>query len=277
MIDMLSLDTALGPILGWAVEKFAVPMLNQSLDGLNQTKTVDVLGTPVDVKVTPERIDFDTTGALVELDTQLRAQNDSASPGFVYVPNNVPSMNTSMGFELAIADDAANQLFGSFWAAKGMTKGIDLNTGSYGEVGKLYDRVELEAAVPPFVDASGSSLKLTIGDMIGTFKNGPAIATQVAINAEVSLKVTTGANGALSLDVGTPTMYIDVLDENVDGANELSNAQFEAVASFAASRIVAFGSGAVGAIPLPTFGGVAVKDVHITEQTGYLVLDGKVE
>ena len=68
-----------------------------------------------------------------------------------------------------------------------------------------------------------------------------------------------------------------MLDENVDGANALSNAQFEVVTSFALGRVVAVGSGSVGAIPLPSFGGVAVRDVAITEQTGYLVLDGEIQ
>ena len=41
--------------------------------------------------------------------------------------------------------------------------------------------------------------------------------------------------------------------------------------------MIAIGSGSVGAIPLPAFGGVAVQDVGIAEQTGYLVVDGDVQ
>ena len=277
VINYLSLDTALGPIIGWMVERFAVPYVNSSLQALNETKTVDVLGTLVDIKVRPAKIDIDIPGAVIELDTQLRARNDSASPGFVYVTNQVPVMDMNRGFELAVADDGANQLLGSFWAAKGMDAGIDLANGSYGEVGKLYDRVEIQTKVPPFVDASGDKLVLTVGDMLATFKNGAKITTQVAVNAQVELKVVAGVDGALRLDVGTPTIYVDVLDENVDGANQLSNAQFEAVSSFALSRIIAVGSGAVGAVPLPSFGGVAVQDVSVTEQHGYLVVGGEIE
>jgi hypothetical protein len=158
-----------------------------------------------------------------------------------------------------------------------MEKAFDLTTGSYGNIGQLYDRVELSAKLPPFVDASRGSLKLTIGDLVATFKRGAAIATEVAVNAEVELRVTTGADGKPRLDVGTPTTYVDVLDENVDGANALSNAQFEAIASFALSRVIAVGSGAVGAIPLPSFGGVAVRDVGIAEHSGYLVLQGNLQ
>lgn len=280
IVDLLHLDSAIGPIIGWATEKLVVPLLNNALGALDAAGTVSVLGTPVHIAVSPARIRFDVTGAVIELDTTLRAQGDTASPGYVYVANQVPPIatdSTGRGFELAIADDAANQLLGSFWAARGMDKGFDLTTGSYGNIGQLYDRVELSAKVPPFVDASGGSLKLTIGDLVATFKRGSAVAAQVAVNAEVELKVTTGADGKPRLDVGAPTTYVDVLDENVDGANALSNAQFEAITSFALARVIAVGSGAVGAIPLPSFGGVAMRDVGIAEQAGYLVVDGDLQ
>jgi len=277
IVDLLHLDTAIGPILGWAAQTFVVPALNRALAGLNDVTTVDVLGTPVDIRVTPAQIYVDPTGAIIELDTTLRAHGDTASPGYVYVPNEAPSMTTDRGFELAVADDAVNQLLGSFWAAKGMDKAFDLDTGSYGAIGKLYDRVELSAKVPPYVDASAGSLKLTIGDFLATFKNGAAIATQVAVNVEVALQLVTGSDGGLRLDVGTPTTYVDILDENVDGANALSNAQFEAITSFALARVIAVASSSVGALPLPAFGGVGVRNVGIAEQTGYLVVAGDVQ
>ncbi|MGE5181453.1 MAG: hypothetical protein ACM31C_05305 [Acidobacteriota bacterium] len=279
IVDMLSLDTAMGPILGWATEKLVVPMLNKSLAGLDTTKTIDVMGTPVDVSVKPSAIDFSDQGGIVELDTSLRAHGDNLSPGFVFVPNTVPAMDLSHGFQLAVADDAANQLLASLWAAHGLDKVIDLKTGPYGEVGQLYDSVELSAAVPPFVDASGNALELTVGDLMATFRNGELTATEVAISAEVDLKVTNDASGAIRLDVGQPTTYIDVLDdsEGVSGANQLSNSQFEAISSFALSRIVAVGSGSVGAIPLPTLEGVAVTNLTVGEQAGYVVVDGTVQ
>src|SRR5262249_22903010 len=147
--SLLSLDTAMGPLLGWATEKFVVPMLNKSLAGLNDTKTVDVLGAMVDVSVKPAKIVFTSNGAIVDLDTTLRAHGDAG--GFVYIPNTLPAMDLSHGFQLAIADDAANQLLASLWSAKGLDKTLMLKTGPYGDVGKLFDSVELAAAVPPFV------------------------------------------------------------------------------------------------------------------------------
>jgi hypothetical protein len=277
VVGWLHLDTALGPVLGAATEHFVVPLLNRALDKLNDTRTIDVLGTPVDVALAPARIVVDPSGALIEIDSELRARGDTGSPGYVFVANHEPAMSTARGFALAVADDAANQLLASLWAAHGLDRGFDLTTGSYGDIGKLYDRVELSAAVPPFIDASGGSLKLTIGDLIATFKNGSAVATQISVSAEVDLRVVTDATGKPRLDVGTPTTYVDVLDDHVTGANVLSNAQFEVIASFALSRVIAVGSGAVGAVPLPSIGGVAVRDLAIAEQTGYLVIDGAVQ
>ncbi len=276
IIDMLDLDTRLGPVLAYATKKFVTPMLNDSLAGLNETKTIDLLGKQVDITVMPSRVDFDFNGMMIELDTELRAHGDVGE--FVLAPNTQPVMDVTQGFQLAVADDAVNQMLTSFWSAKGMELGLDLKTGPYGEVGKLYDRVEIAAKVPPFIDASGGSLKLTVGDLMATFKNGESVATQVAINAHVELKVAADATtGALRLDVGQPVVYVDILDENIDGANALSNAQFEVITSFALSRVVAFGSGAVGAIPLPSAGGVSVKNVSVSQQTGYLVVGGEIQ
>ncbi|MBC7976415.1 MAG: Ig-like domain-containing protein [Myxococcales bacterium] len=277
IIDLLRLDRVLGPVVGLAIEKLVVPMVNRALGGLNHTQTLDVLGTPVDIQVRPAHIACDADGAVIELDTTLRAQGDSASPGYVYLANTAPAMATDRGFQLAIADDAANQLLGSYWAAKGMDLTFDLTTGSYGQIGELYDRVELSAKVPPYVDAHGGALKLTIGDLVATFKHGSEVATQVAVSAEVELKVVTASDGTPRLDVGSPTTYLDVLDENINSANPLSNAQFEVITSFALARVIAFGSGAIGAVPLPSFGGVGLHDVAIAEHGGYLVVEGEVQ
>jgi hypothetical protein len=291
--DALHLDAALGPILAVATERLVVPLVNRSLGALNQVNTVAVLGTEVDFTLAPARIAFDAGGAIIELDSSLRARGDAGSPGYVYTANQLPepsqpslpsqpsqpsgASTLARGFELAIADDAVNQLLASAWAAGSLTRVFDLTTGSYGALGTLYDRVELAAKVPPFIAASGGTLTLTLGDLVATFKDGSATATQVAINAAIEVTVVTGSDGAPRLDVGSPTAFVDVIDDHIDGANALSNAQFEAIASFALGRVLAVGSGFVGAVPLPALGGVAVRTVEIAEQTGYLVVTGYVQ
>jgi hypothetical protein len=277
IVDLLDLNAAFGPLVGWATEKFVVPMINTELDSLNTTKTITVLSSQVDVSVAPASIAFTSDGGIVQLNTSIRAHGDSGA--FVDVTSTAPPMDLSHGFQLAVAANAANQALTSVWSAKGLDDTLMLNNGSYGDVGKLYDSVEIAAAAPPYVDASsGNGLVLTIGDLMANFRNGQTTTTEIAINAQVDVKVDADpTTGALKLDVGDPTTYVDVLDQGVSGANELSNAQFEALATFALARVIAVGSGTLGAIPLPSVGGVAVQNVSVAPAAGYLVLDGSIQ
>jgi hypothetical protein len=277
IVDLLHIDTALGPVIGWATEKFVMPMLDNAFAGLNQTKQMSVLHSTLDVKLSPAKLDFSPAGAIVMLDTSIRAEGDHGK--YVYVPNTTPAMDLAHGFQLAVADDTANQAVASLWSVKALDETIKLANGPYGDIGKLYDSVEIATMVPPYVDAMNGDkgLVLTIGDLMATFRNGADVVTKVAINAQVQLKVTAGIDGKLRFDVGQPTVYVDVLDEGVDGANQLSNAQFEAITSFALARVISVGSAAIGTIPLPAVGGVAVQQLSINSQTGYLVVAGEVQ
>jgi hypothetical protein len=276
IVDLLDLNDAFGPLIGWATEKFVTPMINTELDALNETKTIAVLNSMVDITVTPASINFTSDGGIVELNTSIRAHGDSGA--FVDVTNTAPAMDLSHGFQLAVAANAANQALTSLWSAKGLDDTLQLNNGSYGDIGTLFDSVEISAAAPPYVDASSDNgLVLTIGDLMGTFRNAGVTTTQIAINAQVDVTADVNASGVLQLDVGEPTTYVDVLDQGVSGANELSNSQFEALTSFALARVIAVASGSLGAVPLPSIGGVSVQNLSIAPQTGYLVVDGSVQ
>src|SRR5690606_25628915 len=98
IVDMLSLDTAMGPILGWATERFVVPMLTKSFAGLNETKTLDVFGQQIDIDIRPREITFTPDGGMVRLDTMMRAKQDTGS--YVFAPNTAPVMDMSQGFQL---------------------------------------------------------------------------------------------------------------------------------------------------------------------------------
>ena len=133
------------------------------------------------------------------------------------------------------------------------------------------------ASILTYASALQEMHKMADADMMASFKLGGSVVTQVAINAHVELKVVKGDDGKLRFDIGTPTTYVDIIDEAIEGSNQLSNAEFEAIVSFALSRIVAVGSGSVGAIPLPAVGGVAVTTLDISQQHGYLIVDGEVQ
>ena len=173
-----------------------------------------------------------------ELETTMRAKGDTGN--FVYVSNTTPVMDMAHGFQLAVADDAANQLLTSLWSAKGLDQSLMLENGSYGEIGTLFDSVQLEAKVPPYVNANDGKLQLTVGDLLAVFKNGQAAVTAVAINAQVDLKVVEGSDGKLRFDVGEPTMYVDILDEQAARKTSETGGDLKAVRSeaLAAGRLL---------------------------------------
>jgi Glucodextranase, domain B len=277
VVNLLDLNKSLGAVLAWAVEKLAVPLLSDALAGFDGTTSAAVLGKTLDVVVAPAEITMSPADARVRLDTQFHVHGDEAGPGYVYVPNLRPSMDPSRGFQLAVADDAANQLLASFWAAHGMDQRIDLTTGDYGGLGKLYDRVEIEGKLPLSVRAGAASLEIVIPDVMVTFRNGDAIATQIAVNGVIALAVEQGGDGALRLTTGTPQVFVDIVRDGVDGANPLASSQFEALTSFALARLGNVAASLVGAIPLPSGGGASLRGVQLSGATGYLIVDGRVE
>jgi hypothetical protein len=276
IVDLLDLQDDFGGIMGYAIEQFMGPVVDSSLAGMTGTHSLAVLNSTVDVTVQPATMTFDSTGAILDLNSSMRAEGDTAGSGsgYVFVARQAPTMSDSQGFELAVVDGAANQLMASLWSAGGLNDNLDLTTGPYGNIGQLYDTAVISAAVPPYVDLAGSGMTLTLGDILVQFSLKGQLVTSIAVNASVTLQVTANAQGALQLGVGTPTVYVDVDSQGVTGANELSGTNFQIVAQFALSRLVSYASSALGAVALPSIGGVSLQNLTVAADSGYLMVEG---
>ncbi len=268
VVQMLQLDGAIGPALGSLTERIVTPMATRTFSALDDTRTIDVAGTQVDVDVLPTQISFGPQGGSFRLETSLRARDDHGA--FVYVPSLAPALEIKHGFELAIADDAANQLLASLWSVKAFDSEIDLATGAFADLAKTYDSVQLQMMVPPYVNATARPPQLTIGDWIATFKQGGVAAVTVAIHATAELYVVE-ADGTLHMNVSTPAVRVDLAGHG-DG---LSKEGYDAIKAFAADRVVALGSAAFAAVPLPVIG-EATPNLWVESQTGYLLVSGDV-
>lgn len=277
VVTLLDLGNTLGPVLSWAVEQLAAPILGDALAGFDGTTTTELLGKTLDVVVAPTEISFSPVDAKVRLDSAFRVHGDEGGPGFVMVPNSRPSMDATGGMQLAVSDDAVNQLLASFWAARGMDLAIDLTTGDYGGLGKLYDRVETQGLLPLSVRADGAGLAIVIPDLLVSFKEGDLLATQIAINGSLSIGVERGGDGALRLVSSAPKVFVDILREGVDGANPLASSQFEALTSFALGRLTQVATGLVGSVPLPTAAGATITGVSVSGRGGYLIIDAQAQ
>jgi hypothetical protein len=269
-IQLLGLDAAISPILGSMTERIVVPNVARSLSPLDDTRTIDVAGTQIDLDIAPAQVSFSPQGGTIAIDTSLRAHGDQGE--FVFVSNTKPRLDMKHGFELAIADDAANQLLTSMWSAKAFDTTIDLQSESYEQIGKLYDSVELQLLVPPHVHAHARPLELTIGDWIATFKHGDVAVTTVAIHAKTALYVTEDDNGKLRMDVSTPAVRVDL----VGGGNWISKAQYDAIKAFASEHVAASGHAAIGAVPLPVVGDT-MPNLWVEPESNHLLVVGDVQ
>lgn len=254
VVRMLQLDAAVSPLMGSMVGRLVVSITSQALDALDDTRTVSFGRIDVDVDVAPKQISFTTRGGSVALDTSVRARNDKGQ--FVFVENIAPTLAMEQGFELAIADDAANQLLTSLWSRKAFDETVELNG----------DAVKLQLMLPPHVRASSLPLELTIGDWIATLPNAT-----VAIHATTSLYVTKNDTSKLQLAVSTPAVRVDV----VDGA--LTKEQLATIKQFAIDHVTEVGSAAVAALPLPTVGNAVPANLWVEPKSDSMLIVGDLE
>ncbi len=275
ILDIVDFFASFENILSGMIVDQVVPMVDDALAGLSQTKSTTVMGKQIDFKVSPSIINFDATGATVQLDTTINVVGDEAGPGFIYTTNQVPNLDHSQGFSIGLSDDIPNQLLAGFWAAGGLTQTLDLTTGDYGAIGALYDTIEISALLPPTVDAHGDGgMLLTIGDLTATFYLGGEVVTKIAVNGTVDVGAGVDA-GAMNLSLGAPAIDVDILDEGVSGTNALSAEAFEELISFAADRLVGASGSLLGAVPLPSVGGLQFQGVGVGGVNGYLLVEGQ--
>lgn len=274
---LLDLDRALGPVLSWAVEQLAAPLLGDALASATGAAEVSLLGQPLELEVTPTELAFSPVDAQLRLDTRFRFAAD-ADGQFVAPPTARPELSAPDGLAVAVAGNAVNSLLAGFWAAGGMRLSLDLTTGDYGGLGTLYDRVTIEGLLPLSLrtDAAGGSgaAALMIPELLVSFEREGALVTQIALNGAIDLGVERGGDGALRLATGAPRIFVDILQEGVEGANPLASSQLEALVGFALTRGTAVASNLLGAVPLPSGPGVQLSTVTARGVGGHLMIEG---
>jgi hypothetical protein len=274
--ELLDLDHALGPVLTWAVEQLAAPMLGDALAGFDGTTQLPVLGQTLDLEVAPTELAFSPVDAQIRLDTRFAFAADRDGR-FVAVPGTRPSMQTGDGLLVAVADSAMNSLLAGFWAAGGMSLAFDLSTGDYGGLGQLYDRVTLQGLLPLSVRADGGAAQLLIPELVVSFWRGEQRVTQIALNGAIELGIEQGGDGALRLATGAPRIFVDILQEGVEGSNPLVSSQLETLVAFALARLTGVATSVIGAVPLPSGPGAQLRNLTAQGRGGYLVIEGAVE
>ena len=269
VIDMLNLDSAMGWILPMAVEKFMGPMMNDAIGGLAMAGPLQLTvgGAQLEMEVHPAAIEFTPAGGKLRLDTRFHVIGSEAVPGFIYTENGQPTMEPDNGFQIAMADDAANQLMTGFWAVGAMNMTIPHKAGQF-------DTLITEARLPPMISATGAdgTMKLIVGDMMVTLVAEGVEEAKLAYNVEVAMAIdSTGQYMKIALQ--PPTIYITTTDE-IPNTTNFSDEDLANVHEFIIEQMMGQITPLLGAIPLPSFGGVQLSDLDINGRNGYVTING---
>jgi Glucodextranase, domain B len=265
VLDLLDLDQEIGNIMASATEKFVGPMVEKAIEGVKVGEQhLSILGKDLAINVAASGVHFDPTGADIVLDTSMVVGGAPASASYLYTDNQTPPARTNTGIELALADDAINQLMAGFWASGAIDRTIVQDLG-------LADAIALKAKLPPVVSTSADgSMHLTVGDLMATMTKGGVPTTTLAINLEVALKAEPSplSPGLVKLTLGLPTLTTDVVEDTsgLDSVGlgrimpQLVQLQLEGFAPI------------LGSIPLPSVAGLNPVDVHVGGKGGYVTL-----
>jgi hypothetical protein len=265
ILDLLDLDQEIGNIMATATEKFVGPMVEKAIEGVKVGEQhVSLLGQDLGITVSPVAVHFDTAGADISLDTAMIVAAAPASTSFVYTDDNTPPARTNSGLELAVADDAINQVMAGFWAAGALERTIAYDSG-------LADTVVIHATTPPIVSAGAAgSLHRTVGDQIATMEKNGEPLTSLALNLEVALKAEPSPldSGVVRLTLGLPTITTDVLQD----ATGLDRDSMERLLPGLVQAQLDGFAPILGSIPMPAIQGIRPVDLHLGGSGGYLTV-----
>lgn len=271
IIDMLNLEGAINWILPYAVDRFVGPMIQDAIGGLAMVGplNLNVAGQNLEMAVTPSAVEFTPDGGKVRLDSRFHVQGSEASPGFIFTQNGLPSMDAGDGFQLAMADDAVNQLAGGFWAVGAMSMTIPHDAAQF-------DHIAIEARLPPMMSAADDSgqMKLVIGDLMVTLIAQTVEEARLAFNVSISMSLE-GDGTAMKLTLDPPVVEIDTTDE-IPNITNLTDDDLEAIHQAVIAATMDQMLPLIGAIPLPTLAGVQLHDVDVNGQNGYVTVTGAV-
>jgi hypothetical protein len=273
ILDILPLDTLIEKVAPTAARLFMGPMVNKALGGLGGPKELTVLGKTISVLVDPTEIIFDADGGLVTLDMQMLIKGTESSKGFVFTDNGIPTLDPGNGLELGLADDLANSIISQAVATGLLNLHLEAHGGTF-------DGLGLEMTSPPMIsgDPANGMMRLVLPDVMGTFTHGSTPVGKAAVNGLVELKITPSADGlGLGLELGKPTIQVDILDE-IANQTLMSNQDLATAVELSLGARLDSLSEVLGAIPLPALpAGIVLKDISVSSDEGYVMAKGALQ
>ncbi len=247
------------------------PLINTALGALAGPQRIDVLGKKLDLQASPSAITFSREGALVTMNVQAKLEGSDSSPGYIFTPNGMPTMNVSNGIQLGLADDLVNELLAEVHALGLLDLHLQKDFG-------LFDTADITLSLPPMISANNGdgSMRLVLGDMIATLSKQGKTVISAALNAQVDLEILRGTKAQeIALQFGKVHLFVNVIGDPTnpdapDGADVSDAAaagiglQLDSLSQFLIT------------VPVPSVAGVSLDSLALRADNGYVVVSGEV-
>lgn len=255
------------------------PIANTTLSGL-LAKPFDtsLLGHDAKLTVTPTDAKLTTSGIYLGVTAKVLV---TGGTGGMYVEQDPPDADSLMGqtrnLGLAVANDLVNQLLAGLWAAGAFDQSLAIKDLSV--VAALLDpdatTLDVKMSLPPTLQSDGTgNLQLALGDAMITVKNTSGTPLQqIALSVKTSVSMSASSAGEMSLALGNPTVYAQVLEQVDDGSRPLTDMQVEGIVTGAWSIISDQASTALSKLPMPKIAGVQLGAPEVQSVSNYLLAD----
>jgi hypothetical protein len=259
------------------------PIANAKLAGLlAKPFSTKVLGADTKLTATPTAATIAATGMFLGVDTKVLV---TGGAGGMYVEQTPPAASTLMGqthnLGLAIANDLVNQLLAGLWAAGAFDKTVPV--ASLSVLAALLDadatQLSLKLSLPPTVQSDGTgNLQLAIGDAIISVQDSTGAELQkLALSVQTSVAMDASSTGALSMALGNPTVYAQVLGQVDDGSRELTDQQVEGIVTGAWGVVSQQAGDALAKLPMPSVAGIKLGAPTVQAISSYVLADIPIE
>jgi hypothetical protein len=261
-----------------AIKSKVPEMANQQLSGLlAKPFAANVLGHAVALTTAPKTVDLSAEGLFVAVDTKVKV---TGGEGGMYVSSPAPmtaALMPTTGIGAAIADDTLNQLFSGLWAAGAIDQSVDIG-GQLAVLGALLDddatSLQIKASLPPTVSGDGAALSLAIGDLMLDVKDASGTTIQqIALSLKTTLQASPTQTGSITLTVGQPELYAQVISQTEVVDRPMTDEQFEGIVSGAWGLVGGQADSALAGLHMPSIGGVTLGAPSLQGNAGYLVAD----
>ena len=271
VIDAMDLDQKIQGVVALGAELAMEPAMNAAMGGLAGPKTIDVMGHEMTMEISPNEVSFDPASGLVAMDMKMLIAG-AENAKYIYTDNGTPTLDPGNGFQLALADDFANEMLSEAHAIGLMNFPMPAHGGTF-------DNADISMSLPPMIaaDPADGNMRVMLGDMMVTFTQLGTPVGKAALNAKIDLKIVEASNGyAVAIELGEPEITVNVVND-IGNATSFADADLQKIMEACLKAQIEGISKLLVSIPLPSVGGLQMRNFSVGGDNGYVLISGSLE